>query len=129
MARFLVMDLQSPACERRPLSSSEAAFELGVCERTLRRYIASDRIRHHRLPGGHYRIPAEAIDEFWAANEKARAPAALPDRDQHGGHTAPSRRPAARRSPPLGREPAPSYDLSPEHLAQLRARVAANPSR
>jgi excisionase family DNA binding protein len=122
------MDSQSPARPRRSLSSSEAADELGVCERTLRRYIASDRIRHHRLPGGHYRIPAEAIDEFWATNEKARAPTPLPDRDEHGGRSA-SRRPAARRRPPLGREQPASYDLSPEHLAELRARVASNPSR
>jgi excisionase family DNA binding protein len=122
------MDFGS-ARPRQPLSSSEAARALGVCERTLRRYIASDRIRHHRLPGGQYRIPAEAIDEFWAANEKARAPRSLPDRDEHRGRPVASRRPAARRAAPLGREQAPLYDLSPEHMAQLRARVAANPSR
>jgi len=125
------MDLQAPAAERRPLSSSEAAAELGVCKRTLRRYIASDRIRHHRLPGGHYRIPAEAIEEFWAANEKASAPGAARVPGGNGGAAEPAaRHPAARRRrPPLGREPPRSYDLSPEHLAELRARVASNPSR
>jgi excisionase family DNA binding protein len=119
-----------PASRRRSLSSSEAAAELGVCNRTLRRYIASDRIRYHRLPGGHYRIPAEAIEEFWAANEKARAPARahVPTEGRDAARGAP-RRQAARRRPPLGREPPRSYDLSPEHLAELRARVASNPSR
>ncbi len=122
------MDLSSRS--RRPLSSSEAAVALGVCERTLRRYIASDRIRHHRLPGGHYRIPAEAIDEFWAANEKASTQAPTPSR-QCAGDAGPvtARRPVARRSPPLGQEQPRGYDLSPEHLAELRARVASNPSR
>jgi excisionase family DNA binding protein len=114
---------------RRPLSCSEAAVQLGVCERTLRRYIASDRVRHHRLPGGHYRIPAEAIDEFWAANEKARAPAPHPVHSGGNRELTAHRRPAARRSPPLGREQPRGYDLSPEHLAELRARVAPNPSR
>jgi excisionase family DNA binding protein len=125
------MDLQAPASARRPLSNSEAAAELGVSERTLRRYIASDAIRHHRLPGGHYRIPAEAIEEFWAAHEKARAPvsAHVPSGGSDAARPAAHRRPAARRRPPLGREPPRSYDLSPEHLAELRARVAVNPSR
>jgi excisionase family DNA binding protein len=119
------MDFQSDR-RRQPLSSSEAARALGVCERTLRRYIASNRIRHHRLPGGYYRIPAEAIDEFWAANEKARTPP-LPDRDERGRPAA-SRRPVTRRAAPLGRAGPRGYDLSLEHLAQLRARVTANPS-
>lgn len=123
------MDLQSPERERQPLSSSEAARQLGVCARTLRRYIASDRIRHHRLPSGHIRIPPEAIDEFWATNHRASAPAPLPGRVERRGRVAASRRPAARRHPPLGAEQPHSYDLSPEHLADLRARVAQNPSR
>jgi excisionase family DNA binding protein len=124
---LLFMDLQSD-WPREPLSVSEAARQLGVCARTLRRYIASDRIRHHRLPSGHYRIPPEAIDEFWATNAKARAPAPLHDRDEGRRRTG-SRRPAARRAASLGREQPHSYDLSPEHLAQLRERVSANPSR
>lgn len=123
------MDLEPAVRSRRPLTSSEAAIELGVCERTLRRYIATDRIRHHRLPGGHYRIPAEAIDEFWAANTKARPPAPAPAPNSGEGVVRVARRPAARRRPPLGREQSHSYDLSPEHLAELRARVTGNPSR
>lgn len=53
---------------RRPgvLSTREAASELGVSERTLRRYINAGLIGFHRLPGGHYRIPAEAIASFWS---------------------------------------------------------------
>ncbi len=125
------MEIGSPGRPRRPLTSREAAAELGVCERTLRRYIATERLRHHRLPGGHFRIPAEAIDEFWATNEKASAQAPVPAAASGGdaGQPVAARRPAARRRPPLGREQPHGYDLSPEHLAELRARVAADLSR
>jgi excisionase family DNA binding protein len=107
------------------LSSSEAAAVLGVCERTLRRYIACGRIRYHRLPGGHYRIPVEAIDEFWAQNTRAKE-----QRRSERAH-APRRassRPdpitTARRRIALGSGRDGDYDLSPEHLAELRARFA-----
>ena len=105
------------------LSSTEAAAALGVCERTLRRYIASDRIRYHRLPGGHYRIPEEAITEFWVDH----------DRGTQGRRAArtstrlsgpPERSTPGARRPPLGREAPGDYDLSPAHLAELRARFA-----
>jgi excisionase family DNA binding protein len=102
------------------LSSSEAAAVLGVCERTLRRYIAGGRIRYHRLPGGHYRIPVEAIDEFWAQNTRAK--------EQRRGARAHATRPdpitTARRRIALGSGRGGDYDLSPEHLAELRARFA-----
>jgi excisionase family DNA binding protein len=107
------------------LSSTEAAAALGVCERTLRRYIASDHIRYHRLPGGHYRIPEEAIAEFWAEHDRrkrarhlARASARIAGRPSVGS-TPSTRRPA------LGRESRGDYDLSPEHLAEVRARFAS----
>jgi excisionase family DNA binding protein len=106
------------------LSSTEAAAALGVCERTLRRYIASGAIRCHRLPGGHYRIPEEAIAEFWAEHDRrkqarrhARASARLPVRP-------PERSTASTRRAALGREQDDEYDLSPAHLAELRARFA-----
>jgi excisionase family DNA binding protein len=96
---------------------------LGVCERTLRRYIACGRIRYHRLPGGHYRIPVEAIDEFWAQNTRAK--------EQRRGARAHATRASSRPDPittarrrALGRGRDGDYDLSPEHLAELRARFA-----
>jgi excisionase family DNA binding protein len=106
------------------LSSSEAAAVLGVCERTLRRYIACGRIRYHRLPGGHYRIPVEAIDEFWAQNTRAKEQR----RGARAHATRASSRPdpitTARRRIALGSGRDGDYDLSPEHLAELRARFA-----
>ncbi len=108
------------------LSSTEAAAELGVCERTLRRYIASDRIRYHRLPGGHYRIPGEAIAEFWAEHDRRK-------RARHLARASTIRRPSRppqrgtvnTRRPAIGREEPEDYDLSPAHLAEIRARFAA----
>jgi excisionase family DNA binding protein len=55
------------------LSTSQAASELGVSERTLRRYIQAGLIGFRRLPGGHYRIPREAIEAFWSEHAP-RAP-------------------------------------------------------
>jgi excisionase family DNA binding protein len=42
------------------------ASELGVSEQTLRRYITAGLIGYRQLPGGHYRIPRDAIEEFWS---------------------------------------------------------------
>jgi len=112
------------AARRQSLSSSEAAAALGVSLRTLRRYIASGRIRCNRLPGGHYRIPAEAIDEFWAAQEiVVKNRRRVPERAR--SRRPPEQRTASTRRPPLGREQPEEYDLSPSHLAEIRARFAS----
>jgi excisionase family DNA binding protein len=108
----------------RNLSSSEAAAELGVCLRTLRRYIASERIRYHRLPGGHYRIPAEAIDEFWAAQDRA-ANSRRSVREGTRTRQPPERPTASKRRAALGREEPDEYDISPSRLAEIRALLAA----
>jgi excisionase family DNA binding protein len=103
---------------RRVLSTGEAAAALGVHERTLRRYIAIGRLRYRRLPGGHYRIPLEAIDEFWVENDTVGLDG---HRTALGARPAPhTRRAGQPRRPPLKRE-AVAYDLSPERLEELRA--------
>jgi excisionase family DNA binding protein len=108
----------------RPLKSSEAAAALGVSERTLRRYARDGRIRYHRLPGGHYRIPEEAIEEFWHEQDAPRR--GHPHRTQT--KAAPSTRRAGarvgRRRPALGTQPPQDYDLSPDRLAELRAQFS-----
>ena len=104
------------------LSSTEAAAELGVCERTLRRYIASDRIRYYRLPGGHYRIPEEAIAEFWAEHDRAKQARHLARASTARRLGPPQRSKANTRRRAIGREEPADYDLSPAHLAEIRAR-------
>lgn len=68
----------APIRPGRVLNTREAAGELGVSERTLRRYIASGQIDFRRLPGGHYRIPRQAIADFWS--EHSHAPRHAPAR-------------------------------------------------
>jgi len=104
-----------------PLKCSEAAARLGICERTLRRYMQADRIRYHRLPGGHYRIPEDAIEEFWSAHDLPSP--ARSRRTVTAGEPARRRpkRPSSRRRPRLGQESPEDYDLSPAALAELRA--------
>jgi excisionase family DNA binding protein len=107
----------------RQLKCSEAAAKLGVCEKTLRRYMKADRIRFHRLPGGHFRIPESAIDEFWAEHDRRHT---RPARGANGTRrAAQARRPSpplsSGRRPRLGRELQDEYDLSPAALERLRA--------
>ena len=73
--------VRTPRPKVRLLTTREAAAALGVHERTLRRYIASGFLACRRLPGGHYRIPEDAIIDFWDEGDDAgrrgrrRAPA------------------------------------------------------
>lgn len=102
----------------RPLTTGEVAERLGVHERTVRRYISLGLLRHMRLPGGHYRVPEEALADFMGGSSLR----------QHRGGLSGMRlatpsgtaRPRARSS--LGAEP--GYDLSPSALAALRAQMS-----
>lgn len=108
------------------LSTSQAAIELGVSERTLRRYIRSGLIGFRRLPGGHYRIPREAIADFWREHEPRakrtghRAPLVARPRPRAGARPKAG---ASRRRPRLSAEAAPrSYEIPPAQAAGLRSR-------
>lgn len=114
----------------RWLSTREAAAVLGVHERTLRRYMSSGLLGCRRLPGGHYRIPEEAIHKFWGAGDaplrggRRRQPGAERPSVDASGRASKMRSGCARR-PRLGDgDSVAFYDLSPEALAALRARVA-----
>jgi len=108
------------------LSTSQAARELGVSERTLRRYIQSGLIGFRRLPGGHYRIPSEAITEFWS--EHAPLPRRPGRRAPLGGRPRPRAGKmrtagATRRRPRLSAQAAPrSYEVPPAQPAAPRTR-------
>jgi excisionase family DNA binding protein len=109
----------SPSVGSRVLSTSEAASELGVSERTLRRYITSGLIGFRRLPGGHYRIPREAIAEFWSEHTPPlrrngrRAPLVAHPRTRAVREQAPG--PSSRR-PRLSASRKPrSYEVAPRN--------------
>jgi len=116
----------------RWLSTREAAAVLGVHERTLRRYISSGLLGCCRLPGGHYRIPEEAIHKFWGAGgapvrgARRRHPEAeRPSVNASGG--ASKMRSGCARHQRLGDgDSVAFYDLSPDALAALRARVVSD---
>jgi excisionase family DNA binding protein len=121
--------MTSPSRAPRLLSTGQAAVELGVHERTLRRYITLGQIGYHRLPGGHYRVPREAIEQFWREHEGADASAAARPRRSRRQSSRPAGKAARARRPLLERQPA-SYELTPERLSALRAEfdVPATPA-
>ena len=122
----------SPGADARRrglLTTAQAAAALGVSERTVRRYLSSGLLACRRLPGGHYRIPAEALAEFWDANDPDWGHHRLP----RPGQTPNSPRPAGQRRDPsrsarrqlrLGEEAPRDYDLSTATLRALRARLS-----
>jgi excisionase family DNA binding protein len=113
----------------RLLTTREAAAELGVHERTLRRYMSSGLLAYQRLPGGHYRIPEESIRNLWAGEDSPNLDRRRrPQRTDRPSAGVPSSgEPRVRRSRRhLDDEGADSYDLSPETLAALRARTVGD---
>jgi excisionase family DNA binding protein len=122
--------LNSP--EGRLLTTVEAAAALGVHERTVRRYLASGLITYRRLPGGHYRIPEQAIWDFWRAAEavRSRTSQRVGISDQTLGAAPSKRRRRARPQPTMRRRrrgedsPMTPYDLSTAALAALRSKLS-----
>lgn len=47
---------------RRLISIADAAAELGVCDRTVRRYLASGRLKGYRVGGRLIRVDAAQLD-------------------------------------------------------------------
>jgi excisionase family DNA binding protein len=113
----------------RLLTTREAAAELGIHERTVRRYISSGLLAYRRLPGGHYRIPEQAILDFWDqgggidTTDRQRDPLAEP---RSASPDPDAVRATAQRSRPPHHCGDSSYDLSPEALAALRARMVSS---
>jgi hypothetical protein len=112
-----------------------AAAELGVNERTVRRYIVGGYLGCDVLPGGHYRITdahirecrERALDSKRRYRERTPAPASAPEDAKPARDRRPARRSRPRlRRPALGQEPPPShFDLSADALARLRSRYAS----
>jgi excisionase family DNA binding protein len=64
----------------RMLTTAQAASELGVHERTVRRYMSLGLLAYRRLPGGHYRISQKAVEDLWRANDGSGRSASRPSR-------------------------------------------------
>jgi excisionase family DNA binding protein len=128
-----------------PMSTGEAAKRLGVCERTVRRYIEAGQLQADILPSGHARIAPHALDECLqsarSAREALRGRRSRPKPANSGG-SAPkpavatkavsdqlvTDKPSAKRRRLLTPEPAanPSaFDLSSGAMQRLREQHAA----
>jgi excisionase family DNA binding protein len=114
-----------------------AAAQLGVHERTVRRYVRAGQLECLVLPGGRYRFSEDHIRQ---CSERALAEKrhphwreAKPPKQRKSRHhrpplglpPPPKQRKSRPRRPPLGSEPAPSpFDLSDDALDDIRARNA-----
>jgi molybdopterin-binding protein len=55
------------------LTPRQAAAKLGMSYPALKHWILAGRIRTVKTPGGHHRIPLDALDEFLPATTQAHA--------------------------------------------------------
>ena len=67
------------------LTPRQAAEKLGMSYPALKHWILTGRIRTVKTPGGHHRVPAEALDEFLAAPVAKSGPAQISGRNQLRG--------------------------------------------
>jgi excisionase family DNA binding protein len=105
----------------RALTTTQAAAFLGVSERTLRRYLALGLLSYGRLPGGHYRLREETLEEF-LAQRGSNDPSYRRQRSRVSRQR-PGSSPDAWRVQAGGRGiVVAEYDLSPASLGALRER-------
>jgi molybdopterin-binding protein len=58
------------------LTPRQAAGKIGISYPALKHWILAGRIRTVKTPGGHHRIPLEALNEFMPSSASAAAPPA-----------------------------------------------------
>jgi molybdopterin-binding protein len=67
------------------LTPRQAAARLGISYPALKHWILAGRIRTIKTPGGHHRIPAEALDEFLPPSAARPGAARISGRNQLSG--------------------------------------------
>lgn len=67
------------------LTPRQAAERLGMSYPALKHWILTGRIRTVKTPGGHHRVPAEALEEFLPAAIAQASPAQISGRNQLRG--------------------------------------------
>jgi len=65
-----------------PLTPRQAAEKLGMSYPALKHWILAGRIRTVKTPGGHHRIPPDALDEFLPASQAQPRPSRISGRNQ-----------------------------------------------
>ena len=64
------------------LTPREAAARIGISYPALKHWILAGRIRTVKTPGGHHRVPAEALDEFLPVAKSSHGTARISGRNQ-----------------------------------------------
>lgn len=64
------------------LTPREAAARIGISYPALKHWILAGRIRTVKTPGGHHRVPVEALDEFLPAVKQTNAATRISGRNQ-----------------------------------------------
>jgi molybdopterin-binding protein len=67
------------------LTPRQAAEKLGISYPALKHWILAGRIRTVKTPGGHHRVPLEALDEFMPPAAAQPGSARISGRNQLGG--------------------------------------------
>ena len=67
------------------LTPRQAAARLGISYPALKHWILAGRIRTVKTPGGHHRIPVEALDEFLPPSAAQPGTARISGRNQLAG--------------------------------------------
>jgi len=70
------------------LTPRQAAEKLGMSYPALKHWILAGRIRTVKTPGGHHRIPVEALSKFLPASQPHAAPSRISGRNQLLGNVA-----------------------------------------
>ena len=67
------------------LTPRQAAERLGMSYPALKHWILTGRIRTVKTPGGHHRVPAEALEEFLPSSIAQKGPTQISGRNQLRG--------------------------------------------
>ncbi len=67
------------------LTPRQAAEKLGMSYPALKHWILAGRIKTVKTPGGHHRIPVEALDEFLPSAQAHSGPGRISGRNQLRG--------------------------------------------
>ena len=67
------------------LTPRQAAERLGISYQALKHWILAGRIRTVKTPGGHHRVPADALDEFLPQAVASPGSARISGRNQLSG--------------------------------------------
>jgi len=85
MTRSQTRPTSPPAASPALLTPRQAAARLGISYPALKHWILAGRIRTVKTPGGHHRVPIDALDAFLAPEPARKGAAKISGRNQLSG--------------------------------------------